>query len=433
MSDTRIREEELKRLQSRYPAEEGWQIVEVEADNYDTDNIYKMLVKDHPDVIKKNHVVTLSHGEYKRDPSLIGKTAEELGKVKFEEKDWSGLLEVEWRSTPIILRRFMIDVSHDRPERVTFIITKNPSAAEDLRAKVLMSYFNKKRKERMITVLSGPDIPIADIGWNDLFLPTGMAEAIRKSVESFFNARERFKELNLPYKRGFLFVGPPGNGKTQTIRVIAATSRKPVITVQLDGFLDERNIWNAFALAKDTAPAIIVLEELDKIISKYAVKLPYIVSIIDGLSPSEGILILATSNNPEKLDPALLKRPGRFDIVWEFPQPNFTQRLGILKRRGGNHFSENVLEKCARETQGLSMAYVQEVVVNALLLAIHKEENPTDNDLLASLKTIKEQHNSVEKGCQTASGKNAPGFTNGNGKDPVESSAAEEEQKCHSS
>jgi SpoVK/Ycf46/Vps4 family AAA+-type ATPase len=108
-------------------------------------------------------------------------------------------------------------------------------------------------------------------------------------------------------------------------------------------------------------------------------------------------MVIATANDPGKLDPALLHRPSRFDRVWTFPLPDEAHRLALLQKRGDAFFSEVALKEAAKRSGGFSMAYVQEIILNALLDAAHCGEAATDRHLFRSLEALKAQRRSVSK------------------------------------
>src|SRR6185312_14088076 len=99
-------------------------------------------------------------------------------------------------------------------------------------------------------------------------------------------------------------------------------------------------------------------------------------NLLDGLKALSGVLVIATCNEPDKLDPALIHRPSRFDRVWRFELPKYEQRLELLRRKGDTFFSESALETAVRRSEGFSMAYVQEIVVSALLECAHDDQPP---------------------------------------------------------
>lgn len=117
----------------------------------------------------------------------------------------------------------------------------------------------------------------------------------------------------------------------------------------------------------------------------------FLLNLLDGLEPRQGILVVATTNAPEKLDQALLHRPSRFDRVWHFPLPGLNERFRLLQRRGGKQFSEETLRYAAEKTGGFTMAYTQEAVVSALLAAVYEKRAPRDSDLITSVDALTRQ------------------------------------------
>jgi ATP-dependent 26S proteasome regulatory subunit len=129
------------------------------------------------------------------------------------------------------------------------------------------------------------------------------------------------------------------------------------------------------------------------------------------------VLVIATCNQPDKLDPALIHRPSRFDRVWRFDLPKYEQRLELLRRRGGTFFSESALETTARQSEWFSMAYVQEIVVSALLECAHDDQPPSDDHLLKSLDTLRMQRKEASKPGESMSERETVGFyAPGNGR-----------------
>ena len=122
------------------------------------------------------------------------------------------------------------------------------------------------------------------------------------------------------------------------------------------------------------------------------------------------MLVIATSNHPEDLDPALLHRPSRFDRIWRFCLPNRTQRLELLKKKGGRYFSTVALERAAKVSNGFSMAYVQEIIVNALLDCAHNRRVADDDDLFRSLEALKVQRKKASKAEEDIADRESIGF-----------------------
>jgi hypothetical protein len=96
--------------------------------------------------------------------------------------------------------------------------------------------------------------------------------------------------------------------------------------------------------------------------------------------------------------------------VWRFALPKYEQRLALLRARGRKYFSDPVLVEAAKKTNGFSMAYVQEAVVNALIECIGNGDEPDDNALLESLLTLKQQRRSASRNDETLEDRNPVGF-----------------------
>ncbi len=174
--------------------------------------------------------------------------------------------------------------------------------------------------------------------------------------------------------------------------------------------VEEGDVEYAFYLASKNVPAVLLFEDLDKLVQSEHISLSHFLNILDGLKVMDGVLVIATSNDPGKLDPALLHRPSRFDRVWKFSLPKYEQRLALLERKGAHYFSKAALEQAARKSDGFSMAYVQEIVVNALLECAHVDIVPSDAHLLRSVETLKKQRRSASKGEESLADRESLGF-----------------------
>lgn len=281
---------------------------------------------------------------------------------------------------------------------VTIVSTKSNAAMREFHA--LLADYGRERarlRPRRIVVANGEDIPVPTTSWDDLVLPSGMADEIRTNVDGFFLSRDRYREMGLPHRRGFLFAGAPGCGKTMTIKAIARNTRVSLIAIQAKASVREADVERAFYLADQTGPAIIIMEDLDRLVNAEGMAISHFLNILDGLKAVEGVLVLATCNHPERLDPALLHRPSRFDRVWRFPLPDLSQRAALLGKKGGSCFSARALNEAAEKSEGFSMAYVQEIVVNALLQCAHAATPPTDEHLGESVKVLRSQRRNASK------------------------------------
>jgi SpoVK/Ycf46/Vps4 family AAA+-type ATPase len=237
-----------------------------------------------------------------------------------------------------------------------------------------------------------------------------MADEIRHNVESFLKAKRQYSRLKIPYRRGLLFAGPPGCGKTLTAKVIAACTKATVYLLPLRADLDDDTLSRVFGVAAEDAPSILILEDLDRLPSTGKASVSFLLNLLDGINSPQGVMVIATTNAPEKLDQALLNRPSRFDRVWHFGLPGFDERVRLMRKAGLGRFGEQAIQTAAHQSTGFSMSYVQEIVVSAFLRAINEGRPERDSDLLESASILKTQLRSNFKACGTLRPANIAGF-----------------------
>lgn len=222
--------------------------------------------------------------------------------------------------------------------------------------------------------------------WEDVILDEDMKRAIRNDVENFFDSRDTFERLRVPWKRGIIYYGPPGNGKTISIKAMMHElyKRDPMIPTlyvkTLTSFAGpEYSISQIFSLARSTAPCYLVFEDLDAIITDNVRS--YFLNAVDGISKNDGILMVGSTNHLDRLDPGLAKRPSRFDRKYFFPNPNEKERTTYMKywqkKLADNEdldFPDKLCPAVAKITDGFSFAYLQEAMV-ASLLAIARDHD----------------------------------------------------------
>ncbi|KAH6666536.1 P-loop containing nucleoside triphosphate hydrolase protein [Plectosphaerella plurivora] len=217
--------------------------------------------------------------------------------------------------------------------------------------------------------------------WDDVILDEDMKKSLIDDHNSFFDSKSTYKNLGVPWKRGIIYHGPPGNGKTISVRATMhmLLDRDPSIPTMYVRSIDswmgpQACISLIFAKAREFAPCYIVLEDIDTLITPYVRS--YFLNEVDGLKQNDGIFIIATTNHLEDLDPGIAKRPSRFDRKYYFPDPNVDQREAYcyfwqkkLKSNKDVDFPDQLCRAIAEITDGFSFAYIQEAFV-ATLLAI---------------------------------------------------------------
>jgi hypothetical protein len=168
---------------------------------------------------------------------------------------------------------------------------------------------------------------------DNLTLAGNLKQDILDYVTTFFDSREMHETYNVPWKRGILFIGKPGNGKTHAVKALINKIQKPCLYVKsFDSYYgtSQMSIRSVFERARQSAPCIVVLEDLDSLIDEK--NRSFFLNIVDGFASNQGVVILATTNHPEQIDPALLDRGGRFDSKYHFELPAKTERAFYIKQ-----------------------------------------------------------------------------------------------------
>ena len=211
-----------------------------------------------------------------------------------------------------------------------------------------------------------------------------------KEVVDFLRMPERFKEIGARIPKGILLVGPPGTGKTLFARAIAGEAGVGFLSVTGSDFMEmfvgvgASRVRDLFQQARKMGRAIIFVDEIDSIGRKRGAglggghdereqTLNQMLAEMDGFETSEGIVVLAATNRPDILDPALL-RPGRFDRQIVVPLPEAEERHAILKvhARDKRLGPDVDLETMARATPGMSGADLANLVNEAALFAVRR-------------------------------------------------------------
>ncbi|MCL6094979.1 MAG: ATP-dependent zinc metalloprotease FtsH [Actinobacteria bacterium] len=209
-------------------------------------------------------------------------------------------------------------------------------------------------------------------------------------VVDFLKTPNRFREIGARIPKGILLVGPPGTGKTLLARAVAGEAGVPFMSVSGSDFMEmfvgvgASRVRDLFQTARKQAPAIIFIDEIDSIGRKRGAglggghdereqTLNQMLSEMDGFDATEGVVMMAATNRPDILDPALL-RPGRFDRQIVVPLPDLEERLPILQvhckdKRIGPDVD---LSLVARGTPGMSGADLANLVNEAALHAVRR-------------------------------------------------------------
>ncbi len=214
---------------------------------------------------------------------------------------------------------------------------------------------------------------IQQASFDALVLPARLRADLEADLRRFTASRALYARHRIPWKRGLLLIGPPGNGKTCALQAMIKEAALPALyvkTFKSDRDTEEQHIREVFTRARALAPALIVLEDIDSHISE--LNRSVFLNELDGFSRNEGLVVLASTNHPERLDPSLLDRPSRFDRKYHFPLPERAERLTYLARWSEQldpetQLSGAALERLADRTGGFTFAYLKELSVSSLM------------------------------------------------------------------
>jgi AAA+ superfamily predicted ATPase len=212
--------------------------------------------------------------------------------------------------------------------------------------------------------------------FDDLILARSLKEQIRADFHDFLASRSAYEELGLAWRRGAILLGPPGNGKTHCLRALVKELAIPSLYVQSIKHryeTDEANLKKVFERARQLRPCVLVLEDIDALITSE--NRSFFLNQVDGFEKNVGLIVLATTNHPERIDPAILDRPSRFDRKYHFDLPELAERSAYLalwqqKLSAKTGWSSDVTTSLAAKTGGFSFAYLKELVVSALLRSV---------------------------------------------------------------
>ncbi len=288
-----------------------------------------------------------------------------------------------------------------------------PIPAEVLKQlKVTMSDFLEAMKYVQPSLIREIYIEMPEVRWEDIGGLDDVKQQLREAVEWPLRHPEVFEQMGIRPPKGILLFGPPGTGKTLLAKAAATESGANFIAVRGPEILSkwvgesEKAIRQIFRRARQVAPTIIFFDEIDSIAPARGMRhdtsgvtdriVNQLLTEMDGIEPLTNVVVIAATNRPDILDPALL-RPGRFDRLIYVPPPDKKARLEILRIHTRNMpLAEDVdLEKIAEMTDGYTGADLEAVAREAAMIAVREafrktgEPKPTEVRMEHFMKALK--------------------------------------------
>ncbi|MDH5670334.1 MAG: ATP-binding protein [Nitrospira sp.] len=267
----------------------------------------------------------------------------------------------------------------DLTQRYFALLEKAVNTSASYRGKVL----SLEQLQRYTGMSTGIAVhKLRPVSREQIILPKKTINLLEHNIIQFARQRPKLRELHMSTKKGVLFYGPPGTGKTHTIHFLAQhlpSHTTLLVTAEQMGLLSEY-----FTLARLLQPSVLVIEDVDLIARDRTTMnspceeslLNKLLNEMDGLKEDAEIFFVLTTNRPETLEAALASRPGRIDQAIEFPLPDDDGRKALIRLYAHKMaLSDSVLDTIARKTEGVSGAFIKELMRRAA--QFHLEDSAT--------------------------------------------------------
>jgi transitional endoplasmic reticulum ATPase len=280
--------------------------------------------------------------------------------------------------------------------------------------KVTWNDFMSAMKDMNPSLIREIYVEVPNVRWSDIGGLDEAKQQLKEAVEWPLKHPESFKRLGIRAPKGILLFGPPGTGKTLLAKAAATESEANFIAVRGPEILSkwvgesEKAIREIFRRARQVAPTIVFFDEIDSIAPARGFRydtsgvtdriVNQILAEMDGIQPLSNVVVIAATNRPDILDPALL-RPGRFDRLVYIPPPDKQSRLSILKihTRKVPLASDVDLDKLAEMTEGYTGADLEALVREAVMLALREKLEARPVEMKYFLKAMEQVQPSLNK------------------------------------
>ena len=375
-------------------------------------------------LLMKNQVEEVDYGTFMRmiDEKNIGEVEVEDDEIVFTDKDKQQVYTTGAMDDPTLTQRlydagatFTKQVQQTTSPVLSFILSTlvplliffgigqylGKKLVESAGGKNSMMFGGAGRSNAKVYVQSTQGIHFADVAGED-----EAKESLQEIVDYLHNP-EKYTEAGASMPKGILLVGPPGTGKTMLAKAVAGESNVPFFSISGSEFVEmfvgmgASKVRDLFAQAKEKAPCIVFIDEIDAIGQKRSggnmggndereQTLNQLLTEMDGFEGNNGVIILAATNRPESLDPALT-RPGRFDRRVPVELPDLAGREAILKVHAKKiKTADDVnFHTIARMASGASGAELANIINEAALRAVRDHRViVTEADLEESIEVV---------------------------------------------
>jgi len=305
-----------------------------------------------------------------------------IGRNKYEKLLISGEIFLTWKKTRIIVYLYF---QGSWTRKITLIHrTKDAKQVNEFSKKfrTFMQKHNLYKGEKLIylprNIFDFLEYP--ELGWNDVVLKDDVKEEIDLNITFMLDNAVECLHSGIPWRRGLIFGGIAGTGKTQVCRILCnkVPEGVTVIWATPKALYEANTINTLFEAARYFQPTLLIIEDIDFIGRDRSIDdddvLGELLTQLDGNDPNHGLFIVATTNRPELLDLALANRPSRFDVKVNFNVPEDEERKKLIKLFTRKMKFESPLNysKISLSMGGLTGAHIKEIFVYAQLKALKR-------------------------------------------------------------
>ncbi len=215
-----------------------------------------------------------------------------------------------------------------------------------------------------------------DVHTQDLVrFPDAESDKVIHDIRQFWGSLAQYDRYGIVYKRGILVYGPPGSGKSCTIRLVAEdVIARNGIVIKWGCAQHVRGGLRTLRQIQPDLPIVILIEDIDAVMDNEDEDATVLLNLLDGIDSPSGVVFLATTNYAEKLQRRIANRPSRFDRRFRIGMPNEEARHIYFKHLCNGEFSDQDMKKWVADTEGLSLAHLKELFIQVIILKSEYDE-----------------------------------------------------------